>query len=96
MDQRDSGNEQPRKPAENRNSSTLVWFALIIVVAMAIAMFLLLNQTQKTIRYGDFADLLAQTRYVEKGSRVLAKGYLAFKTPQSFSNQIHLYPTHKR
>lgn len=75
MDQRDPGNEQPRKPAENRNSSTLVWFALIIVVAMAIAMFLLLNQTQKTIRYGDFADLLAQTRYVEKGSRVLAKGY---------------------
>ncbi len=63
MDERQPSNDQSRRPAENRNNSTLVWFSLIIVVALAIAMFLLLNQTQKTIRFGDFADLLTATQY---------------------------------
>ena len=75
MDERQSGNDQSRRPADNRNNSTLVWFALIIVVALAIAMFLLLNQTQKTIRYGDFTDLLDATQYVKKGGRTLAPGF---------------------
>ena len=75
MDERQSGNDQSRRPADNRNNSTLVWFALIIVVALAIAMFLLLNQTQKTIRYGDFADLLDATQYVKENGRTLAPGF---------------------
>ncbi len=36
MDERQSGDDQSRRPADNRNNSTLVWFALIIVVALAI------------------------------------------------------------
>ena len=75
MDDRQPGNDPSKRPLDQRNNSTLVWFGLIIVVALAIAMFLLLNQTQKTIRYGDFADLLKATQYIKKGSRELAPGF---------------------
>ena len=65
--------EQPKRNTENKNSST-VWFALIVVAALAVSLFLILSQNQKTLRYSDFERLLTATKYKDKSSNDLAAG----------------------
>lgn len=68
-------NEHGRKNNEPRTNSSLVWFSLIIVGVLAIALFLIMQQTERTISYSDFVDLVKATKYVEKGSDQLVEGY---------------------
>lgn len=46
----------------------MIWIALIVVIALAVCSFLLLNQPQKDISYDYFELLVDSTQYVEKGS----------------------------
>ena len=60
--------EPNKRNGENSNNSTMVWFALIIVVALAVSAFLIMNQSKKKIQYRDFQRLLEVTKYDEVGS----------------------------
>ena len=46
-----------------QNSSSLVWFALAIVLALSVISFLLLNQKKEEISYSEFQNLIAATKY---------------------------------
>ncbi len=67
--------EHPKRNGENKNNSTLVWFALIIVIALAISMFLILNQSKKTLEFAEFENLIKATKYVDENSTELVDGY---------------------
>ncbi len=59
-----------KRPVENRNSST-VWFGLIVVASIAIVLFFLLSQNQRTLSYNEFQDLLRLTTYQSSHSNQL-------------------------
>jgi len=64
---------EPKRNNEGKSSST-VWFALILVGTLAVALFLLLSQNQKTLKYGDFKNLLEITKYDQQNCNVLVPG----------------------
>ncbi len=66
--------EQPKRTNDNNKSGSTVWFALIVVSALAVSLFLILSQNQKTLSYSDFRDLIQTTKYKEKRSNDLAPG----------------------
>ena len=41
----------------------MVWFSMILVVALAIAMFMILNQTSTSMKFSDFQNLVQATKY---------------------------------
>ena len=63
-----------KRPPEPRNSST-TWFGLFIVASLAVCLFLVLSQSQKTLSFSDFERLIAQTKYVDETSEDLVDGY---------------------
>jgi cell division protease FtsH len=63
--------DQPKRTNENKSGST-VWFALIVVAALAVSLFLILSQNQKTLDFSDFKRLMEATQYSEKRSNELA------------------------
>lgn len=65
--------DQPKRPPENKSNST-VWFALIVVAAVAVSLFLILGQNQKTLKYAGFQELLRTTKYAEKFGNELVSG----------------------
>ena len=65
-------NDQSRRTGEPKNNSTMIWFAMVIVMSLAIAAFLILNQPQRQIAYGDFKNLLEATVFDRKGSDELS------------------------
>ena len=48
---------------QQNNNSSLVWFALAIVLALSVISFLLLNQKKQELSYSDFQRLIAVTKY---------------------------------
>ena len=52
---------QKRSPDPKNGSTT--WFALIIVASLAVCLFLILSQNQKTLRYSDYKRLIEATAY---------------------------------
>jgi cell division protease FtsH len=70
---KDSNKNDPKRNSEGKSSST-VWFALILVGTLAVSLFLLLSQNQKTLKYGDFKNLLQITKYDQQNSNDLAPG----------------------
>ena len=62
-----------KKPAENKNNSSMVWFSMILVAVLAFAMFMILNQTRTTISYSDFQELVKSTKF-EPGTNKLQAG----------------------
>ncbi len=84
--------QDPKRSSDNsNNNSTMVWFALIIVVALAISAFLILNQTKKRIGFSDFQRLLNETQYVDKNSDLLvdaSRGSIVVKEPGSAGREI--------
>lgn len=62
-----------RKPTESKNSSSMVWFAMILVVAVAIAIFMIMNQTRKRMTFSEFQTLVKATQY-DKETGKLAEG----------------------
>ncbi len=65
--------DQPKRSPETKSNST-VWFALIVVAAVAVSLFLILSQNQKTIKYAAFQELLRATQYEEKFGNKLKGG----------------------
>lgn len=66
-------NQNSKRPTESRNSST--WFGLFIVASLAVCLFLVLSQSQKTLLFSEFEQLIAQTKYVDESSEDLVEGY---------------------
>ena len=52
-----------KKNSDSRNNSSMVWFSMILVVALAIAMFMILNQTRTNMKFSDFQKLVQATKY---------------------------------
>jgi cell division protease FtsH len=55
--------EQPKRNATEPKGNPTVWFALIIVAFLALSLFMILNQSGKTIPYSKFVDLLQKTKF---------------------------------
>lgn len=51
----------------------MIWFSMILVVAIAIAMFMIVNQTRTSISFSDFQRLISATKYAQ-GSSELVEG----------------------
>ncbi len=67
--------EQPRR--DNEKNSSMLWFALIVILAIAVASTLIFNQNQRTIPYSDFEELIKKTKYQGPRSDMLADGSIA-------------------
>ena len=65
--------DQSKRTPENKSNST-VWFALIVVAAVAVSLFLILSQNQKTLKYAGFQELLRTTKYADKFGNKLVPG----------------------
>ncbi|MFK7767303.1 MAG: ATP-dependent zinc metalloprotease FtsH [Mariniblastus sp.] len=64
--------ENQKRGSENRNNST-VWFALIAIAALAVSLFLILQQNKrKAIDYNDFVKLLKVTKYDSSQENLVA------------------------
>lgn len=76
--------ENPKRGNETKNNSTVL-FALIVVAALAISLFLILNQQKKTLEFSNFRRLLEITRYDESRENLLSGlengGILQIKEP---------------
>ena len=66
--------QDAKRNSENKSNSTMVWFALIIAITIVVSMFLIMNQSKKTIHFSDFATLMGETEYVEQHSTELVEG----------------------
>ena len=65
--------QTPKRNNESKSNST-VWFALIVVASVAVALFLLLSQSQRTLNYDDFQKLVLATKYVNSRQNELVSG----------------------
>ena len=52
-----------KKASDSRNNSSMVWLFMILIVAIAIAMFMVLNQPRENIAFNDFMSLVEATEY---------------------------------
>ena len=50
------------------SNSNVVWFALIIAVAVIISAFMIVNQSKTKMQFSDFRALMKVTRYENVGS----------------------------
>lgn len=69
----DENQPTPKRNPENKGGST-VWFALFVVAALAVALFLVLSQNQRHLTYNDFQKLLTVTKYSDNENQALAPG----------------------
>ncbi len=76
--------ENPKRNNESKSNSTVL-FALIVVAALAVSLFLILNQQKKTLEFSDFNRLLEITRYDASREKLVAglkdNGILQIKEP---------------
>ena len=63
--------EQPKRNPEGKSNST-VWFALIILAFLALSIFLILNQTKKTLSFSKLEKLLTISKFDETGEKLIA------------------------
>jgi cell division protease FtsH len=64
--------QNPKRPGDKGNNST-VWFALIVVASVGIVLFFLLNQSQRTLSFTEFQELLRRTQFVSSSSNELTQ-----------------------
>ena len=62
--------ENPKRNSEPKSNSTVL-FALIVVAALAVSLFLILNQQKKTLDFSDFKKLLEITTYDESHEKLV-------------------------
>lgn len=62
--------ENPKRNNEPKSNSTVL-FALIVVAALAVSLFLILNQQKKTLDFSDFKKLLEITTYDESHEQLV-------------------------
>ena len=63
--------ENPKRGNETKSNSTVL-FALIVVAALAVSLFLILNQQKKTLEFSDFNRLLNRTVYDESREKLIS------------------------
>ena len=63
--------EQDKRTPESKSNSTMVWFALIIAATIAVSMFLIVNQSKKTMSFANFKNLIETTQYEKLNSNKL-------------------------
>ncbi len=91
--------EPNKRSSETPNNSNMIWFALIIVVALAVSAFMIMNQSKKKIQFSEFQRLLEVTRYKDIGSDelVISKefpGKITVKEPGSRGRLVeYSHPT---
>ena len=64
--------ENPKRGTENKSNSTVV-FALMVVAALAVSLFLILNQQKRTLEFSNFKQLIEITRY-DDSQQILVPG----------------------
>ena len=62
--------ENPKRNSEPKSNSTVL-FALIVVAALAVSLFLILNQPKKTLDFSDFKKLLEITTYDDSHEKLV-------------------------
>ena len=53
----------------------MVWFALIIAATIAVSMFLIVNQSKKTMSFANFKNLIETTQYEKLNSNKLVDDF---------------------
>ena len=61
-----------KRSTDPKNNSSMIWFSMILVVAIAIAMFMILNQTRTTMSFSDFQRLISATKYEDDSATLAA------------------------
>ena len=64
--------ENPKRSPETKSNSTVL-FALIVVAALAVSLFLILNQQKKKLSFSNFKRLIEITRYDSSQEKLLPK-----------------------
>lgn len=76
--------DNPKRGNEPKSNSTVL-FALIVVAALAVSLFLILNQQKKTLEFSKLTKLLEITRFDESQENLVPglenNGILQFKEP---------------
>ena len=76
--------ENPKRSNETKSNSTVL-FALIVVAALAVSLFLILNQQKKTLEFSEFIRLLEITQYDDSRENLVTElpnnGVLQIKEP---------------
>ena len=67
--------EQDKRTPESKSNSTMVWFALIIAATIAVSMFLIVNQSKKTMSFANFKNLIETTQYEKLNSNKLVDDF---------------------
>lgn len=62
--------ENPKRGNETKSNST-VFFALIVIAALAVSLFLIFNQQKKTLEFSEFNRLLEITQYDETREKLV-------------------------
>ena len=70
--------KENKRNQENKGSSGILWFAVIVIVTLAVSAVLFLNKPSKTLTASDFWKLLQATRYEKLHEFKLAEGYSGF------------------
>ena len=63
--------DQDNKKSSEKNNSSMVWFSMILVVAVAIAIFMIMNQTRKRMSFSDFQNLVIATEYDQESGELV-------------------------
>lgn len=83
--------ENPKRTNEPKSNSTVL-FALIVVAALAVSLFLILNQQKKTLDFSDFKKLLEITTFDESHEKLIPgltdDGILKMKEPGTDGRQL--------
>ena len=66
--------QESKRTPEPKNTST-TWFALVLVAALSVALFLVLAQDRKTLSFSQFEQLMQNTKYVDSSGQELADGF---------------------
>ena len=88
-----------KKATDSRNNSSLVWFFMILIVAIAIAMFMVLNQPRENIAITRFMQLIKATKYADDGENLAksndkAPGYIEFTEKGDSNRKIRYSEPH--
>lgn len=90
--------ENPKRNNEPKSNSTVL-FALIVVAALAVSLFLILNQQKKTLDFSDFKKLLEITSYDESHEQLVTgltdNGILTIKESGTNGRQLEFKEPNK-
>ncbi len=80
-------NENKKTP-ETKNNSSMVWFSMILVIVIAVAMFMILSQSRTTMSFSDFQDLVEATKNSADGDTTKLAGEITIQEPHENGRTI--------